>query len=60
MGPLADAVVGELGDQIKYALWVGNLFDSIKGDLQVANNLEVHDKKIVPSIAFPKTELVGQ
>lgn len=51
---------GELGDQIKYALWVGNLFDSIKGDLQVANNLEVHDKKIVPSIAFPKTELVGQ
>ena len=51
---------GELGDQIKYALWVGNLFDSIKGDLQVANNLEVHDKKIVPSIAFPSTELVGQ
>jgi PmbA protein len=51
---------GELGDQIKYALWVGNLFDSIKGDLQLANNLEVHDKKIVPSIAFPGTELVGQ
>ncbi|MHA1964866.1 MAG: TldD/PmbA family protein [Candidatus Thorarchaeota archaeon] len=51
---------GELGDQIKYALWVGNLFDSIKGDLQMANNLEVHDKKIVPSIAFPNTELVGQ
>ncbi len=51
---------GELGNQIKYALWVGNLFDSIKGDLQLANNLEVHDKKIVPSIAFPGTELVGQ
>jgi PmbA protein len=51
---------GELGTQIKYALWVGNLFESIKGDLQVANNLEVHDKKIVPTIAFPKTELVGQ
>jgi len=51
---------GELGNQIKYALWVGNLFDSIKGDLQLANNLEVHDKKIVPSIAFPSTELVGQ
>jgi PmbA protein len=51
---------GELGDQVKYALWVGNLFDSIKGDLQLANNLEVHDKKIVPSIAFPGTELVGQ
>jgi len=51
---------GELGDQIKYALWIGNLFDSIKGDLHVANNLEVHDKKIIPSIAFPNTELVGQ
>ena len=51
---------GELGDPIKYALWIGNLFDSIKGDMQIANNLEVHDKKIVPSIAFPNTELVGQ
>lgn len=51
---------GELGDQIKYALWVGNLFESIKGDLQLANNLEVQDKRIVPSIAFPNTELVGQ
>jgi PmbA protein len=51
---------GELGDQIKYALWVGNLFESIKGDMQVASNLEVHDKKIVPSMAFPNTELVGQ
>ncbi|TFG31603.1 TldD/PmbA family protein [Candidatus Thorarchaeota archaeon] len=51
---------GELGDPIKYALWVGNLYDSIKGELRVANDPEVHDNRIVPTIAFPDTEIVGQ
>ncbi len=51
---------GELGPHIKHALWVGNLYESIKGDILVANDPEVHDKRIVPTIAFPNTEIVGQ
>ena len=51
---------GELGAPIKYALWVGNLYESIKGDVMVANDPEVHDKRVVPTIAFPGTEIVGQ
>ncbi len=59
---------GELSGQIKHALLVGNLFESLKGDLYVANNLEVqgisdigaNGSAIIPTIAFPGTELVGQ
>ncbi|MGY5880678.1 MAG: TldD/PmbA family protein [Candidatus Thorarchaeota archaeon] len=51
---------GELGDYIKYALWVGNLYESLKGNVMVANDPEVHDKRVVPTIAFPGTEIVGQ
>ena len=51
---------GELSYPIKYALWIGNLYESIKGDILVANNLEVHDNGVMPAIAFPNTEVVGQ
>jgi PmbA protein len=51
---------GELGEPIKYALWVGNLYESIKGDVKLANNPEIHDKRVMPAIAFPGTEIVGQ
>ncbi|TFF96748.1 TldD/PmbA family protein [Candidatus Thorarchaeota archaeon] len=51
---------GGLTDQIKYALWVGNLYDSIKGNLFVANDTEVHNRRVMPTIAFPGTELIGQ
>jgi PmbA protein len=51
---------GELTTQIKYGLWVGNLFESIKGEVIVASDIQVHDKRVIPTIAFPGTELVGQ
>ena len=51
---------GELGGPIKYALWVGNLYESLKGDVMVANDPEIHDKRVVPTIAFPGTEIIGQ
>ncbi|MFW9843440.1 MAG: TldD/PmbA family protein [Candidatus Thorarchaeota archaeon] len=51
---------GELGGPIKYALWVGNLYESLKSNVMVANDPEVHDKRVVPTIAFPGTEIVGQ
>ena len=51
---------GELGEPIKYALWIGNLYESLKGNVMLANDLEVHDKRVVPTIAFPGTEIVGQ
>jgi len=53
-------VNGELGEPIKYALWIGNLYESLKGNVMVANDPEVHDKRVVPTIAFPDTEIVGQ
>ncbi|TFH06487.1 MAG: TldD/PmbA family protein [Candidatus Thorarchaeota archaeon] len=51
---------GELGEPIKYALWVGNLYESLKSNVMVANDPEVHDKRVIPTIAFPGTEVVGQ
>ena len=59
---------GELRGQIKHALLVGNLYESLKGDLRVANNLEVqgisdfgaNGSAIIPTIALPSTELIGQ
>jgi PmbA protein len=51
---------GELGNPVKYALWVGNLYESIKGDVLIANDPEIHDKRVMPTIAFPNTEIVGQ
>lgn len=51
---------GELGTPIKYALWVGNLYESIKGDVLVGNNSEVHDKRVMPTLGFPNTEIIGQ
>jgi PmbA protein len=59
---------GELAGQIKHALLVGNLYESLKGDLRIANNLEVqgisdfgaNGSAIIPTIAFPGADLVGQ
>ncbi|MFW9960277.1 MAG: TldD/PmbA family protein [Candidatus Thorarchaeota archaeon] len=51
---------GELGESIKYALWVGNLYESIKGDVLIANDPEIHDKRVMPTMAFPNTEIIGQ
>jgi len=59
---------GELTGQIKHALLVGNLYESLKGDLRIANNPElqgiseigINGSAILPTIAFPGTELVGQ
>ena len=51
---------GELTKQIKYALWVGNLYESIKGELMIAANPEVHSNRVIPAIAFPRTEIIGQ
>ncbi|MFW9833995.1 MAG: TldD/PmbA family protein [Candidatus Thorarchaeota archaeon] len=59
---------GELVGQTKHALLVGNLYESIKSDLRVANDLEVqgisnigvNGSVIIPTIAFSGTELVGQ
>jgi PmbA protein len=59
---------GELRGQIKHALLVGNLYESLRSDLQIANNLEVqgisdsglNGSAIIHTIAFPGIELVGQ
>jgi len=59
---------GELTGQIKHALLVGNLYECLKGDLHIANNLEVqgisdfgvNGSAIMPTIAFSGSELVGQ
>jgi PmbA protein len=60
---------GELTDQIKYALWVGNLFESIKQEIYISENLELHSASqsvldpcsiVLPTMGFAGTELVGQ
>ena len=59
---------GEFIGQIKHALLVGNLYESLKGDMKVANNLELqgvsdvgyNGSVIIPTIAIPNVELVGQ
>ncbi len=51
---------GELTKQVKYLLWVGNLLESIKGEMMIGSNPEVHSRRIMPVMAFPGTEIVGQ
>ena len=59
---------GELTSQIKHALHVGNLYESLKRDLYIANDMQIqgiHDVGIngsvlLPTIAFSGTELIGQ
>ena len=59
---------GELTSQIKHALHVGNLYESLKGDLYIANDVKVqgisdfgvNGSVMLPTIAFSGTELVGQ
>ncbi|MHA1929889.1 MAG: TldD/PmbA family protein [Candidatus Thorarchaeota archaeon] len=51
---------GELTKQVKYLLWVGNLLESIKGEIMIGANPEVHSRRIMPVMAFPGTEIVGQ
>jgi len=51
---------GELGNPIRYALWIGNLYGSLKGDVLVATDPAIHNKRVVPTIAFPNTEVVSQ
>ena len=59
---------GELTSQIKHVLHVGNLYESLKRDLYIANDMQIqgiHDVGIngsvlLPTIAFSGTELIGQ
>ncbi|MFW9845450.1 MAG: metallopeptidase TldD-related protein, partial [Candidatus Thorarchaeota archaeon] len=51
---------GELTAKIKYALLVGNLYEALQKEVQFASDLEVHDKRVMPSFAISGTEIVGQ
>ncbi len=51
---------GELTTQIKYALLVGNLYESIQKEILYAKDLQVNSKRFMPTIAFSGIELVGQ
>ncbi|MFX0061750.1 MAG: metallopeptidase TldD-related protein [Candidatus Hermodarchaeota archaeon] len=50
---------GGLTTQVKYALWVGNLYESLKKEVLLTSDIEVHNKCVLPTIAFSGTELVG-
>ena len=51
---------GELTKNIKYALLVGNLYESLKKPVYVCSDTEVHDETVMPTLGFSGTELVGQ
>ncbi|MCK5150529.1 MAG: TldD/PmbA family protein [Candidatus Thorarchaeota archaeon] len=51
---------GELKDQIKFALLIGNLYESIKEEILIGSDIEVHGTRVMPTMAIVGTELVGQ
>jgi PmbA protein len=51
---------GELTTKIKYALLVGNLYEAIQREVVFGSDLEVHDNRVMPTIAISGTEIVGQ
>ncbi|MHA2425644.1 MAG: metallopeptidase TldD-related protein, partial [Candidatus Thorarchaeota archaeon] len=51
---------GELKGQIKFALLVGNLYNSIKSEILIGSDVEVNGTRVMPTMAFSGTELVGQ
>lgn len=51
---------GELTGKVKYALLVGNMYESLMKELMIGSDLEVHSCCVMPTIAFSGTEIVGQ
>jgi len=51
---------GELKGHIKYALLVGNLYESLKKEILIASDAEVHSSNVMPTMGFAGTEVVGQ
>ncbi len=51
---------GELKGHIKYALLVGNLYESLKKEILIGSDAEVHSNCVMPTMAFTGTEVVGQ
>jgi len=51
---------GEITREIKHALLVGNLYESLKLETRLSSKAEVHNSCVIPSTAFSGLELVGQ
>ncbi|MGY5876647.1 MAG: TldD/PmbA family protein [Candidatus Thorarchaeota archaeon] len=51
---------GELSDQIKYALLVGNLYESLQKEILIGSDIQVNSGYVMPSLGFSGVELVGQ
>jgi PmbA protein len=51
---------GEITREIKHALLVGNLYESLKRETRLSSKAEVHDSCVIPTMAFSGVELVGQ
>ncbi|NHJ13200.1 MAG: TldD/PmbA family protein [Candidatus Thorarchaeota archaeon] len=51
---------GELTTKVKYALLVGNLFESLNKEVLFASDAEVHSNRVMPTMAFSGAEIVGQ
>jgi len=51
---------GEITDQVKHALLVGNLYESLKREISLSSQTEVHNNCVIPTVAFHGLELVGQ
>ena len=49
---------GEITHEIKGALLVGNLHESLKRETGINSRPEVHDSCVIPSVAFSGLELV--
>lgn len=51
---------GELKGHIKYALLVGNLYESLQKEILIASDVEVNSSYLMPTMAIAGTEIIGQ
>ncbi len=51
---------GQITHEIKHALLVGNLYESLRREINLGSRAEVHDSCVIPCVAFSGLELVGQ
>ncbi|TXT57578.1 MAG: hypothetical protein BAJATHORv1_10280 [Candidatus Thorarchaeota archaeon] len=51
---------GELTTKVKHALLVGNMYECLKKEILSTNEVEVHNRCVLPAIGFHGTEIIGQ
>ncbi|MBD3406733.1 MAG: hypothetical protein GF411_11515 [Candidatus Lokiarchaeota archaeon] len=51
---------GERTKKVKHALFIGNLYECLKKEILTANDIQVQNRCVLPTIGFLGTEVIGQ